>query len=153
MPALGGAHPASVPVLHAVKAAYAQHLTAHLGTQGSSAPWEQVWMPWAHLLVAEAQFRTMMAFLWENMYEPCGFGPQAPPACPIGVPRPPQPPQPERLGVDKSQPVAWQLELNVRCLVGHCEGLNPLAQPCGKGPALGKVSCLLATHASCMLCL
>ena len=47
----------------------------------------QVWMPWAHLIVGEAQFRTMMAFLWENMYEPCSFGPPAPPLYPTGVPR------------------------------------------------------------------
>ena len=106
----------------------------------------QVWMPWAHLVIGEAQFSTMMAFLWENMYEPCSYGPAPPPLNPIGVPRPPQPQQPERLGVDKSQPVTWQCELNVRSLVGLCEGLNTLAPANGTGPAVGKVCLMMACH-------
>ena len=42
--------------------------------------------------------------------------------------------------MDKTQPVTWEFELNVRSLVGHCEGLNPVAEATGRGPALGKVS-------------
>lgn len=56
-----------------------------------------------------------------------------------GVPLPTQPPQPERLGIDKSLGAAWEVQLNVRSLVGHCEGLNPIPERTGSGPTLGKV--------------
>lgn len=44
----------------------------------------QVWWPWASAVWGEVQFELMMAVLWENMAEPCSFGPQRPPPFPIG---------------------------------------------------------------------
>ena len=42
-------------------------------------------MPWVHLIVGEAQFRCMMSFLWENMYEDADFGPPRPAVYPPGA--------------------------------------------------------------------
>ena len=44
----------------------------------------QVWWPWASAVWGEVQFELMMAVLWENMAEPCSFGPPQPPPFPIG---------------------------------------------------------------------
>ncbi len=43
-----------------------------------------MWWPWASAVWGEVQFELMMAILWENMAEPCSFGPQRPPPFPIG---------------------------------------------------------------------
>lgn len=43
-------------------------------------------MPWVHLIVGEAQFQCMMAYLWENMYEDSDFGPPRPAVYPTGAP-------------------------------------------------------------------
>ena len=55
------------------------------------------------------------------------------------MPLPTQPPQPERLGIDKAPGALWEVQLNVRSLVGLCEGLNPGCERTGSGPTLGKV--------------
>lgn len=50
----------------------------------TSWPAMQVWWPWASAVWGEVQFELLMAVLWENMAEPCSFGPQRPPPFPIG---------------------------------------------------------------------
>ena len=85
--------------------------------QHHSNPWLQVWMPWAHLLVGEAQFRCVMSFLWENMYEDADFGPPRPAVYPTGV----QPPQ--QMGLRLLSPMIEGRGLRV-------EGLGPWAGAC-----------------------
>ncbi len=45
----------------------------------------QIWWPWASAVWGEVQFELMMAILWENLAEPCSFGPKRPPPFPIGT--------------------------------------------------------------------
>lgn len=66
-----------------------------------------MWWPWASAVWGEVQFELMMAILWENMAEPCSFGPQRPPPFPIG--------QYTSKAVQKS--LAWPLLHNFCCRV------------------------------------
>lgn len=103
----------------------------------------QVWWPWASAVWGEVQFELMMAILWENLAEPCSFGPRAKPPFPIGKPLPSQPPAPDTLGVDKTQTPRWQVVVNVHSISLIMEKLPPLDYGLGAGPDLGTVSCLV----------
>ncbi|KAL0042783.1 hypothetical protein WJX79_011021 [Trebouxia sp. C0005] len=107
---------------------------------GSNPTKVQVWWPWASAVWGEVQFELMMAILWENMAEPCSFGPQRPPPFPIGKPLPPQPPAPETLGVDKSKTPQWEVVVNVHSISLIMEKLPPFGyEALGSGPDLGTV--------------
>ncbi|DBA93880.1 TPA: hypothetical protein ACH3X3_013925 [Trebouxia sp. C0006] len=107
---------------------------------GSNPTKVQVWWPWASAVWGEVQFELVMAILWENMAEPCSFGPQRPPPFPIGKPLPPQPPAPETLGVDKSKTPQWEVVVNVHSISLIMEKLPPFGyEALGSGPDLGTV--------------
>lgn len=103
----------------------------------------QVWIPWANCIAGEVQYQLVLACLWENAYEPSSFGPTPPMWHPIGTPLPKHPPQPEVLGVDRSSPPVWEVEVNIMCISGLMEKVPlPTSAP-GCGPKLAKV-CLPA---------
>ncbi|KAL3144165.1 hypothetical protein ABBQ32_003949 [Trebouxia sp. C0010 RCD-2024] len=100
----------------------------------------EVWWPWASAVWGQIQFELMMAVLWENLAEPCSFGPQRPPPFPIGKskPLPSQPPVPESLGVDKSKTPKWEVVVHVHNISLIMEKLPPMGyQSLGAGPDLG----------------
>lgn len=90
-------------------------------------------------MVGELQYELLLAILWENACEPCSFGPREEPLFPFGRPLPPAPPQTQVLGVDKTQPPFWKVEVNVQSVYGGSEKLPPALFALGCGPDLGKV--------------
>lgn len=103
----------------------------------------QVWCPWVKCMFGELQYELLLAIFWENMYEPSTFGPRKEPLFPFGRPLPPAPPQTQVLGVDKSQPPKWKVDVNVRSLHGSAERLPSMLHSLGCGPDLGRVANLL----------
>ena len=90
-------------------------------------------------IVGELQYELMLGIFWENMYERCSFGSEAPPLYPFGFPLPPAPPQARVLGVDKSKPPTWKFDFHIHTLYGVSELLPPSGYTPGMGPELGKV--------------
>ena len=101
--------------------------------------WLQVWVPGVDATFGCVEFEALMGIIWDNMGEACSFEPHARPPIPIGRRLPPAGPQPRVLGVDRSIPPNWQLEVNVG-VIGVAVGGVPRAASLGSGPALAKVS-------------
>lgn len=99
-------------------------------------------MPGVDATFGCVEYELLMGIIWENMEEPCSFGPQSRPAIPIGRRLPPVGPQPEALGVDRSVLPVWQVEVCVGAIgvaVGGVPHPSPAASSKAGGPALAQV--------------
>lgn len=99
-------------------------------------------MPGVDATFGCVEFELLMGIIWENMEEPCSFGPLPRPSIPIGRRLPPVGPQPEALGVDRTIPPIWQVEVNVGAIgvaVGGVPHPRPAASCKAGGPALAQV--------------
>lgn len=111
----------------------------------------QVWVPSADATFGCAEFELLMGCIWENMEEICNFAPPPKPAIPIGSCLPPVAPQPEVLGVDRSTPPDWEVEVNVGVIGVAVGGVPPPStpDPLEGGPALAKVVPAMFVAARC----
>lgn len=91
-------------------------------------------------MVGELQYELLLGIFWENLSEPASFGDPVEPLFPYGRPLPPAPPQTQVLGVDKSKPPTWKVDVNVRSVNAVAEKLPPVLHTPGCGPDLGRVS-------------
>ncbi len=103
----------------------------------------QAWCSWVKTIYGELQHHLLMAITYGNMCEPSNFGPLTPPAAPIGATIPAPKGQPQKLGLDSSDPVSWDLEVNVRSVSFAAELLPTKDSAPGIGPPVAQVRDLL----------